>query len=56
MKITFSFEPDEEKQVQEYLKKNYYICADPCTIKNGFDKYKFEISLENCMVQAIGIG
>ena len=55
MKITFSFEPDEEKQVQAYFQQNYYKCADPTTIwREHLNDCKFGIILENCMVQGIG--
>jgi len=55
MRITFSFEPNEEKQVQSFFENNLRKCCDPFSTKNDFNDCKFGVILENCMVQALGI-
>ena len=53
MKVTFSFEPEEEKQIQAFFENNYRKCSDP--FSRDLDGCQFGIILENCMVQGIGI-
>lgn len=53
MRITFSFEPEEEKQVQAFFENNYRKCNDP--FSRNLDDCQFGVILENCMVQGIGI-
>ncbi|MBR6610736.1 MAG: hypothetical protein IKK93_00620 [Campylobacter sp.] len=55
MRVTFSFEPDEEKQIQAFFENNYRKCCDPFSVENGFSDCKFGVILENCIVQGLGI-
>lgn len=53
MRVTFSFEPDEEKQIQAFFANNYRKCSDPSS--RNLDDCKFGIILENCIVNGLGI-